>query len=102
MREYTIAMKKMNEELKIVTKELEISKEFNKYFEATSNRSENLERMYRAWLTIKATSVHLERVFFQLQDFSTQKLEQVCLVKQSRYCFLKDHLERKVNHQANY
>ncbi len=33
------------------------------YCEATSNPSKNLERIYRAMLTIKATSVESERAF---------------------------------------
>ena len=64
-------MKKLNEDPKIVTNELEISKEF-KYFEATSNRSENLEKIYRALLTIKATSIQSERGFLVTEVFNTK------------------------------
>ncbi|CAI9731260.1 Hypothetical predicted protein [Octopus vulgaris] len=44
IHEYTSAMKKMNEEPKIVTDGCEISKEFE-YFEANSNRSEKLKKL---------------------------------------------------------
>ncbi|CAI9728541.1 Hypothetical predicted protein [Octopus vulgaris] len=62
IRECTSAMRKMNEEPKIVSDGFGIPKEFE-YFEATSNRSEKLEKLYRALLTTKATSVQSERAF---------------------------------------
>ncbi|XP_052831304.1 uncharacterized protein LOC106875891 [Octopus bimaculoides] len=71
MREYASAMKKMKEEPKNVTDGFEISKEFE-YFEATSNRSEKLEKLYRALLTTKATSVQSERAFSITGLFNTK------------------------------
>ncbi|CAI9714776.1 protein mono-ADP-ribosyltransferase PARP14-like [Octopus vulgaris] len=71
MREYRSTMKKINEEPKIVTDGFEISKEFE-YFEATSNRSEKLEKLYRTLLTTKATIVQLERAFSITGFFNTK------------------------------
>ncbi|CAI9723313.1 XP_014779685.1PREDICTED: uncharacterized protein LOC106875891 [Octopus vulgaris] len=71
MREYTSAMKKMNEKPNIVIDGFEISKEFE-YFEATSNRSEKLKKLYRALLITKATRVQSERAFSITGLFNTK------------------------------
>ena len=95
MREYNSALKKMSEEAKNDTNELDISKEM-RYFEVTSNRSENLEKMYKSFLTIKATSVQSERAFSITGLFNTKIRTRLSGKTLDALCFLKDHFQKKV------
>ena len=100
MREYTEAIKKLNEETEIETSEFEISKEF-KYFEATLNRSKSLEKIYKALLTIKATSIQSERAFSITGLFNTKIRTSLSGKTLNALCFLKDRFHKDVDHPAS-
>ncbi len=58
-----------------------------KCFEITLTRSENIEKLYKSMLTVKATSVEAERAFSAAGLFITKTIDALC--------FLKDYFKNK-------
>ena len=95
MREYTSALKTMREGAKMIRLKLDISKDLRN-IDVTIKISENLEKMYKSFLTIKATSVQSERAFSITGLFNTKIRTRLSGKTLDALCFLKDHFQKKV------